>query len=191
MTVKAWAHLQVQRAVQAGVLVRPEACEGCDRTGQRLAGHHHKGYEGANILNVVWLCSRCHNNEHPRGRNAAVQLRPFVPDVPGTSDAPHPRRRRHREVETPAYVAFARRILRALSRRVGADLDGLRDLVALRDEVDGTIADAVARLRNDPDIPASWGEIAEVLGQPRSTVSSRYSKAGGARQPGGQPSHLR
>jgi len=121
---------------------------------------------------------------------------PFIPEGPGTSGVrpartPGARRRRHREVETPAYVAFARRILRALSRRVGGDLDGLRDLVALREEVDGAITDAVARLRNDPDQPASWGELAEVLGVPRSTVSSRYGKASGARQPGGQPAHLR
>jgi CRP-like cAMP-binding protein len=121
----------------------------------------------------------------PRGR--------FVPEGPGRSDVRPARtpRRRRREVETSEYVAFTGRILRALSRRVGGDLDALGDLARLRAEVDGAITDAVARLRNDAHQPASWQEIADQLGVTRSAASDRYGKVGGARAAGGQPAHLR
>jgi hypothetical protein len=97
---------------------------------------------------------------------------------------------RQREIEAPEFAAFLRRILRAYARRVAAgDLDALGDLARLREELDGHLTDAVAALRND--WAYSWQEIAQVLGISRQAAQQRWRKAGGARQPGGQPGHLR
>ena len=49
----------VGRAVRDGVLVKPDACEECDRA-LKLDAHHHRGYDEAHALDVVWLCRRCH-----------------------------------------------------------------------------------------------------------------------------------
>jgi hypothetical protein len=100
---------------------------------------------------------------------------------------PAPRRR---EVENPEFAAFTRRILRAYARRVGAgDLDALSDLARLREECDGHLIDAVARLRNDWSY--SWQQIADALGISRQAAQQRWRKAGGTRRIGGQPGHLR
>jgi hypothetical protein len=99
--------------------------------------------------------------------------------------------RRRREVENPEFIAFVRRALRALVRRVGAgDLDALAELARLRDELDGHLADAVTMLRHEPSC-YSWRDIADVLGIKRHTAYERFRKAGGARRPGGQPGNLR
>jgi DNA invertase Pin-like site-specific DNA recombinase len=99
--------------------------------------------------------------------------------------------RRRRQVENPEYIAFVRRILRALSRRAGAgDLDALAELARLRDELDGHLADVVTMLRAEPCC-YSWQEIAGALGITRQTAQERWRKAGGARRPGGQPGNLR
>jgi hypothetical protein len=96
-------------------------------------------------------------------------------------------------VETVEYLAFVRRIHRALSRRVGddADLEALGEMARLRDDLDGHIVDAVARLRHDPIQPASWREIGSALGMKKRRAWQVYSKVGGGRRPGGQPGHLR
>jgi hypothetical protein len=129
---------------------------------------------------------------------AATPAGPFVPESPArlagvrADLTPAPaRRRRRREVETHQYAAFVARILRAYGRRVGADLDALGTLKAMRDELDTAIEDGVARLRNDPDQPASWAEIGDQLGIRRQSAQERYAHVGGARTTGGQPAHLR
>lgn len=48
-----------QKAVARGTLVRPDACERCG--GGPVQGHH-PDYEKR--LEVVWLCPRCHGEEH-------------------------------------------------------------------------------------------------------------------------------
>jgi hypothetical protein len=99
--------------------------------------------------------------------------------------------RPRRVVETTDYLAFVRRILRALSRRVGnADLDALSEMAALQDELDGHVIDAVARLRHDV-YPASWADIGRAFGISRQAAQERFGKVGGTRRPGGQPGHLR
>ena len=94
-------------------------------------------------------------------------------------------------VPTDEYLRFVRRILRALSRRVGAaDVDTLAEMVKLRDDLDRRITDAVAGLRHDTS-PASWGEIGRALRISRQAAHKRYGHVGGRRRPGGQPGHLR
>ena len=59
-----WAQGQVQKAVRAGQLARPAACECCGQTNRPPVGHHHNGYGPGDVLDVVWLCHSCHGNEH-------------------------------------------------------------------------------------------------------------------------------
>lgn len=76
--------------------------------------------------------------------------------------------------ESDKFGAFARRIIRAYSRRVAdRDIEGLAGLVALRDELDLAIAKAVVELHGDP---YSWADIGRVLGLTRQAVQARYGK---------------
>lgn len=78
------------------------------------------------------------------------------------------------------------RNLRALARHVGdGALHELADLDRLRDELDGHILDAVARLRAEPWC-YSWAQIGKTLGISRQAAAQRFAKAGGDRRPGGQ-----
>lgn len=95
------------------------------------------------------------------------------------------------EVETSAYAAFMRRVMKAYAKRVGAgDIAALPELVALRDELDEYILAAVAELRSER-WNYSWAQIGDALGISRQAAQKRFSEAGGARRPGGQPGHLR
>jgi hypothetical protein len=51
-------------AISAGLVEKPEHCEGCGKKcpARRLHGHHHDGYERP--LDVQWLCSVCHGKAH-------------------------------------------------------------------------------------------------------------------------------
>jgi hypothetical protein len=82
--------------------------------------------------------------------------------------------------------------MRAYTRRVGADgdLDAFAEFAALLDEGDGHLTDMVAMLRHEP-WSYSWAEIGRALGISRQSAQERFAKAGGARQPGGQPGRLR
>lgn len=94
-------------------------------------------------------------------------------------------------VETAPYGAFIRRALRAYGRRVGdGEIDELRDLVRLGDDVDAVIAAAVAELRAEPHAH-SWQAIADAVGITRQAAMVRWPLAHGARRPGGQPGRLR
>ena len=82
-------------------------------------------------------------------------------------------------VENDAYVAFARRVLKAAGKRVAAgDVDGLAGLVALSAEVDACIGQAVAGLRA---FGYSWGEVASRVGVSRQAAQQRW----GGSVPGG------
>jgi hypothetical protein len=79
-------------------------------------------------------------------------------------------------VETPAYAAFVTRVLRACGRRVAdGDIGGLAYLVALREEVETTIASAVVGLRSEP-WSYSWQQVADELGTTRQAAQQRYGK---------------
>lgn len=60
--VKRYAHNRVRRAIDAGILVRPEMCSECDEPGAIEA--HHDDY--TKPLDVRWLCKPCHGLHHRR-----------------------------------------------------------------------------------------------------------------------------
>jgi hypothetical protein len=83
-------------------------------------------------------------------------------------------KRRKRAVENTEFDAFARRILRAYSRRVASgDVEALRSLVTLSAELDAVTRFAVTGLRHAP-YHYSWGEIADRLGTSRQAAQMRY-----------------
>lgn len=60
----------VRRAIEAGVLMRPEECPKCGAPDPKrsdgrsgIHAHHPNGYD--NPLDVQWLCVHCHTKEHP------------------------------------------------------------------------------------------------------------------------------
>ncbi|SRR6266581_9185245 len=78
-------------------------------------------------------------------------------------------------VENPAFAAFARRVIRAHSRRVAAgDVEALADLVNLSDQLDIAISDAVKGLH---DFGYSWSEIGSRLGMSKQAAHKRWEKA--------------
>ncbi|GAA1777434.1 hypothetical protein [Luedemannella helvata] len=88
-------------------------------------------------------------------------------------------KRGKRAVETSAFDAFARRILRAYARRVAAgDIEALRSLAALSAEVDAVTREAITGLRQQPHA-YSWAEIADRLGVTRQAAQMRYGNGSG------------
>lgn len=55
------AHLEVHRAVKAGILIKPTSCSWCGEDKLRIHGHHP---DYARPLMVVWICARCHKKHH-------------------------------------------------------------------------------------------------------------------------------
>ena len=87
---------------------------------------------------------------------------------------PKPRKRAKRQVETPQFDAFVRRVLAAYGRRVAAgDVEALRPLAALSSDVDAVTRLAVADLRRAP-YAYSWSEIADRLGVTKQAAQMRY-----------------
>ena len=81
-------------------------------------------------------------------------------------------RRNRARVENDDYAAFARRIVAAHGRRILAgDVERLRDLLALAEEVDHATTVAVTGLRH---AGYSWTEIATRLGITRQAVQQRW-----------------
>lgn len=88
-------------------------------------------------------------------------------------------------VETPEFLQMLRRMIRAGGRRVAvADDVDLADLVALRDELEEAIADAVRGQRQNLD--RSWAEVARGLGTTRQAAQMRY----GRQAVDNDPSHI-
>lgn len=82
------------------------------------------------------------------------------------------RTRRPRYVELPEYLSACRRMLRAAGRRTAdADPEDVAALVALRAELDGVIAEAVAGVRASG---RSWNDVATALGCTRQAAQQRY-----------------
>jgi hypothetical protein len=72
------------------------------------------------------------------------------------------------------YYAFARRLARAFGRRVAdSDPADLALLLALRDEVDDAIADAV---RSQREAGFSWAEIAAPLAMTKQAAFKRWGQ---------------
>ena len=95
-----------------------------------------------------------------------------------TPEPTRPRRRRKVERENDAYAAFARRVIRALGRRAGEDIEALPELVALGREVEAAIQGAIARLRAEQH--HSWADVALRLGTTRQAAQQRYGTREGA-----------
>jgi hypothetical protein len=90
-----------------------------------------------------------------------------------TPNGSNPRRRD--VVENDEYAAFTRRIIRAYARRVATgDIEAVTDMVALSDDLDHAITDAVHGLRRHG---YSWAEIALRLGVTRQAAQQRWGGA--------------
>ena len=50
------AILAVRRALKRGILIRPDMCSQCNRSG-KIEGHHP---DYCKPLDVIWLCPKCH-----------------------------------------------------------------------------------------------------------------------------------
>jgi hypothetical protein len=108
-----------------------------------------------------------------KGRAVTVKT-VLTPDGRITISAAPARKRRRDDVENPDYAAFARRVIRAHGRRVaGGDVEGLAELLALRDEIDAATQTAVDGLR---EFGYSWGEIAVRLGTTRQAAQQRWGR---------------
>ncbi len=71
------------------------------------------------------------------------------------------------------YIAFMRRGLRALARRVGdADPEDLAEMLTLRDELDVAIATAVQGVRRSG---FSWSDIGRATGMTRQSAHGRWA----------------
>lgn len=94
---------------------------------------------------------------------------------PETVAKPAGRRpRRRATVENTDYAAFAARVIRAHARRIAdGDVEGLADLLALREELEAATATAVTGLRG---FGYSWGDIAARLGTTRQAAQQRWGK---------------
>lgn len=76
-------------------------------------------------------------------------------------------------VENGEFAAFSRRIMRALARRAGGDVDLLPQLRKVQDDVDELMRGAVAQCRAEG---YSWAEIAARLGTTRQAAQQRYGR---------------
>jgi hypothetical protein len=76
--------------------------------------------------------------------------------------------------ENSEYATFARRILRAYSRRVGAgDVESLAHMISLSDDIDNAIQQAVNGLRA---AGYSWAEIGARIGITRQAAQQRWGR---------------
>lgn len=61
-----YAKAQVAQAIRKGLLVRPDCCEWCGKTGCKIQAAHH---DYSKPLEVAWLCRSCHtryDKEYPK-----------------------------------------------------------------------------------------------------------------------------
>ena len=60
------AHVKLNRAVKTGQIIKPKNCQICGKETKRIEGHHWRGYGEKYVLDVQWLCHRCHMDEDIR-----------------------------------------------------------------------------------------------------------------------------
>jgi hypothetical protein len=81
---------------------------------------------------------------------------------------------RARVIESDEYGAFARRVMRAYSRRIAAgDVDGLEGLAQVAADANQALADAARQLHADG---YSWAEIGARLGVTKQAAHQRWGK---------------
>ena len=66
--IKNRAHHEVGKAIQDGLLVRPDHCSECHRKG--IINGHHNDY--SKPLEVEWLCCSCHRKRHPKSKTGRI-----------------------------------------------------------------------------------------------------------------------
>jgi hypothetical protein len=80
--------------------------------------------------------------------------------------------RRRRVTENDEYVAFARRVITAYSRRIArGDIDAITDMARLADNLDTAIRRAITGLRARG---YSWADIGTRLGITRQAAQQRW-----------------
>jgi hypothetical protein len=105
-----------------------------------------------------------HDSASPAGRTAG-------PDTVKDTLTPN---RAGRVVENDEYAAFARRVLRAYTRRVAdGDVEALILMFGLAAEIDTAITEAVKGLRT---FGYSWAEIGSRLGITRQAAQQRWGR---------------
>ena len=91
--------------------------------------------------------------------------------------------RARRPVENDEYAAFARRILRAYTRRIATgDIDALTAMTDLSAEIDTAIGQAVTGLRG---FGYSWADIGTRFGITRQAAQQRWPRRPGLLPAGG------
>ena len=56
---------RLRSAIKRGSVIKPNVCELCGSTEDKDKIHgHHWDYSKENWLNVIWCCSKCHNDIH-------------------------------------------------------------------------------------------------------------------------------
>ncbi len=94
------------------------------------------------------------------------------PAGPNTVKNPLTPKRPVRVRENDEYAAFARRVLRAYTRRIAdGDVEALTLMTDLADEIDTAISQAVTGLRA---FGYSWAEIGSRLGVTRQAAQQRW-----------------
>ena len=59
------ARKAVYNAKRDGLLICPSICSNCFEP-RKVNAHHHKGYTEEFWLDVIWLCSSCHRDDHAK-----------------------------------------------------------------------------------------------------------------------------
>jgi hypothetical protein len=94
------------------------------------------------------------------------------PDRPDNVNRRLTLKRPRRPVENDEYAAFARRILRAYSRRIAqGDIDALADMASFATEIDTAMSQAVKGLRQQG---YSWADIGTRLHITRQAAQQRW-----------------
>lgn len=66
------AQCAVNNALRKGLLLRPNICSCCGKECKPQG--HHWSYEEEHWLDVIWLCTRCHADEHKRLRELGIDV---------------------------------------------------------------------------------------------------------------------
>ncbi|MCU1356101.1 MAG: hypothetical protein JWM89_1519 [Acidimicrobiales bacterium] len=97
------------------------------------------------------------------------------PRLTPTSTKPRSRRSKRRYTETVDYLTMVARMIRAAGTRVGsADMEELRMLRDLHDEVDQALAIAIPEVRSNGGY--SWRAIGEAFGISAQAAQQRWGQ---------------
>ena len=68
------AHNKLKRALQKGIILKPNKCQICRKTNCNIYGHH---YDYNKPLNVIWVCSECHGKLHKKYNKLIIDINGF------------------------------------------------------------------------------------------------------------------